>query len=197
MLDRIIFLDRDGVINLDSDGFIKHVSEFIFLPRSLAALRLLTESGFQVIVITNQSGVGRGIIAPGNLSAIHRHLIETVEKNGGRIRDIFFCPHTPEDHCDCRKPEPGLLFKARHVCGIDLSCAAMVGDKAIDIECARRAGCQKAILVRTGHGEAAAKELAGRGVSVDHIADDLYDAVCYLLAPLSLAESAPQGGQPE
>lgn len=196
MRDKVIFLDRDGVINHDSDGFIKCVAEFIFLPRSLAALCLLAENGFEVILISNQSGVGRGIITPENLAAIHRHLIETVEQNGGRIKDILFCPHTPEDGCDCRKPEPGLLFKARDTYGIELEKAAMVGDKAIDIDCARRAGCQKAILVRTGHGVKAKKELAGRGLSVDYFADDLYDAVCYLLAPSFPAEGALQGGQP-
>ncbi|MFH0727203.1 MAG: D-glycero-beta-D-manno-heptose 1,7-bisphosphate 7-phosphatase [Pseudomonadota bacterium] len=197
MRDKVIFLDRDGVINHDSDGFIKWVAEFIFLPRSLAALRLLAENGFEVILISNQSGVGQGIITPENLAAIHRHLIETVEQNGGRIKDILFCPHTPEEGCNCRKPEPGLLFKARDTYGIDLATAAMVGDKAIDIDCARRAGCQKAILVRTGHGVKAKKELAGRGVSVDYLADDLYDAVCYLLSSPFPAEGAPQGGQPE
>jgi histidinol-phosphate phosphatase family protein len=143
MRDKVIFLDRDGVINHDSDGFIKCVAEFIFLPRSLAALRLLAENGFEVILISNQSGVGRGIIPPENLAAIHRHLIETVEQNGGRIKDILFCPHTPEDGCDCRKPEPGLLFKARDTYGIELERAAMVGDKAIDIDCARRAAAKR------------------------------------------------------
>jgi D-glycero-D-manno-heptose 1,7-bisphosphate phosphatase len=196
MRDKVIFLDRDGVINYDSNGFIKCVAEFIFLPRSLAALRLLTENGFDVILISNQSGVGRGIIAPENLVAIHRHLIETVEQNGGRIKDILFCPHTPEDGCDCRKPEPGLLFKARDTYGIELEKAVMVGDKAIDIDCARRAGCQTAIQVRTGHGPAAEQALAERGASADYLADDLYDAVCHLLSPAFAADGSPHGGCP-
>ena len=193
MRDKVIFLDRDGVINYDFDGFIKCVAEFIFLPRSLAALRLLTESGFDVILISNQSGVGRGIIAPANLAAIHRHLIETVETNGGRIKDIFFCPHIPEDDCDCRKPKPGLIFKARDTYDIDLSKTVMVGDKLIDINCARRAGCEKAILVRTGHGEKADRSLAERGFPIDYLADDLYDAVRYLLSLTFPAQASPQG----
>lgn len=192
MRENYIFLDRDGVINHDSDGFIKSVTEFVFLPRSLAALRLLAEGGFQVILVTNQSGVGRGIIAPENLAAIHRHLIETVETHGGRIKDIFFCPHLPEDGCDCRKPKPGLLFNARDTYGISLSRTAMVGDKAIDINCAHRAGCQRAILVRTGHGERAVRELAERRLSVDYLADDLYDAVRYLLDSSSPAILSPK-----
>jgi D-glycero-D-manno-heptose 1,7-bisphosphate phosphatase len=194
MGNKVVFLDRDGVVNHDSDGFIKSVADFIFLPRSLSAIRLLTESGFDVILISNQSGIGRGIITPENLAAIHQHLIETVEKNGGRIKDIFFCPHTPEDGCDCRKPKPGLLIKARDAYGIALSKTVMVGDKAIDIDCARRAGCGKAILVRTGHGEKAAKRLAERGIPIDYLADDLYDAVRYLLSTSSPADAPPQGG---
>lgn len=192
MPDKVVFLDRDGVINRDSDGFIKRVAEFVFIPRSLDAIRLLTESGFEVIVISNQSGVGRGIISSEGLSAIHRHLIKTVETHGGRIKSIFFCPHRPEDDCDCRKPKPGLIWKARDTYGISLSKAAMIGDKAIDIDCGRRAGCQKAILVRTGHGEAAARELAERGLPVDFLAADLYEAARYLLSsPL------PEGPQPQ
>jgi D-glycero-D-manno-heptose 1,7-bisphosphate phosphatase len=193
---KVVFLDRDGVINHDSDGFIRCVADFLFLPRSLSALRLLTENGFDVILISNQSGVGRRIITPENLAAIHQYLIETVKKNGGRIRDIFCCPHAPEDGCDCRKPKPGMLFKARDAHGIELSKTAMVGDKVIDIDCARSAGCQKAILVRTGHGAAAEKALADRGEPADYLADDLYDAACYLLSPAFAAEGAPQGGFP-
>lgn len=182
MLNRVVFLDRDGVINRDSDRFIKDVSEFIFLPRSLDAFRLLTENGIDVIIISNQSGIGRGIIAPRNLETIHRFLIESVEKTGGRIRDIFFCPHAPSDQCDCRKPKPGLILKARDIYGLALSETAMVGDKAIDIECGRNAGCGRSLLVRTGHGEEAARQLAERGAPVDYLADDLYDAVRYLLS---------------
>jgi histidinol-phosphate phosphatase family protein len=193
---QVVFLDRDGVINHDSDGFIKSVTEFIFLPRSIEAIRLLTGNGFDVILVSNQSGVGRGIISQGNLVAIHRHLIASVEKNGGRIKDIFFCPHTPEDGCECRKPKPGMLFRARDTYGIELSKTAMVGDKLIDIDCARSAGCEKAILVRTGHGEKAAKALAERGTPIDYLAEDLYDAVRHLLCLSPPGGTPPRHGTP-
>ena len=181
MLKKIVFLDRDGVINRDSPDYIKTWEEFEFLPGSLDAVALLSRNGFAVIVITNQSPIGRGMIEEKTLSRTHRLMSEAVAAHGGKIEAIFFCPHTPEEGCDCRKPMPGLVFKARDRYGIDLSGTVFVGDSAKDIECARNAGCGRSILVKTGNGAEAAKALAERGVAPDYLADDLRDAANWIL----------------
>jgi D-glycero-D-manno-heptose 1,7-bisphosphate phosphatase len=140
MLHKVVFLDRDGVINRDSPDYIKRLEEFEFLPGSLEALRRLTERGFTCMVITNQSAPARGLMTPEALAAIHRRLCADVATAGGRILDIFTCPHLPADGCSCRKPQPGLLYAAQRKYGIDFSSAAMIGDSAKDIECALNAG---------------------------------------------------------
>jgi D-glycero-D-manno-heptose 1,7-bisphosphate phosphatase len=181
MLKKVVFLDRDGVINRDSPEYIKSWDEFEFLPGSLEAMALLTRSGFTIIVITNQSAIGRGMVAPETLSHTHSRMSEAVSAHGGRIRDIFFCPHHPDDGCDCRKPMPGLILKARDTHDIDLSDAVMVGDSAKDIDCARNAGCGASILVQTGNGLSAAATLAETGIRPDCQATDLLDAAHWIL----------------
>ena len=182
MLEKVVFLDRDGVINRDSPEYIKTWEEFEFLPGSLEALAMLDRNGFRVIVITNQSIIGRGMADLETLSRTHRQMVKAVAANGGRIYDIFFCPHRPEDGCDCRKPAPGLIFKARDIHDIDLSRTIMVGDSAKDIECARNAGCGTNILVKTGNGLSAFRTLSERGVRPDHQAFDLKDAAHWILS---------------
>ncbi len=181
MLQKVVFLDRDGVINRDSPDYIKSWEEFEFLPGSLEAMALLTQNGFRIMVITNQSVIGRGMADPETLSRTHRLMSEAVATQGGRIHDIFFCPHSPEDGCSCRKPAPGLILKARDTYDIDLSDAVMVGDSVKDIECARNAGCGRSILVRTGNGLSAIKTLSEKGLLPDYQADDLRDAAHWIL----------------
>jgi len=181
MLDKVVFLDRDGVINRDSPTYIKSWDEFEFLPGSLEAMALLTRNGFTIIVITNQSIIGRGMAAPESLSHTHRQMSDAVAARGGRIHDIFFCPHNPEDGCDCRKPAPGLILKARDAYDIDLAGAVMVGDSAKDIECARSAGCGASVLVKTGNGHSAIDTLNEKGILPDYHAADLLDAAHWIL----------------
>ena len=181
MLKKIVFLDRDGVINRDSSNYIKSRAEFEFLPKSVSAIKHLTLNGFTVIIITNQSAINRKMISRQDLETIHTLMTSDVESGGGKIKDIFFCPHTPDDGCDCRKPEPGLIFQAQMRYGIELSKAVMVGDSAKDIECARNAGCGHAVLVRTGNGIQAEKILAEKKIFPDHVAEDLYEAALWLV----------------
>jgi D-glycero-D-manno-heptose 1,7-bisphosphate phosphatase len=181
MLEKVVFLDRDGVINRDSSDYIKTWEEFEFLPGSLEALAELARNGFNVIVITNQSIIGRGMADLETLFRIHRRMSETITAHGGRIHDLFFCPHLPGDGCDCRKPAPGLIFRARDIHDIELSRAVMVGDSAKDIECARNAGCSAGILVKTGNGLSAFRTLSDKGVPPDYQAADLKDAVRWIL----------------
>ena len=177
----IVFLDRDGVINVDSSEYIKNESEFEFIPNSPEAIALLTQNGFNIIVITNQSLVGRKMVSQKTLDAIFKKMKDGVKKAGGDIKDIFYCPHTPEDNCSCRKPNPGLILKAQKKYQIDLNQSFMVGDSAKDIECARNAGCSKALLVKTGNGLKAQQQLFQKGIIPDFIGTDLYEAALWII----------------
>lgn len=178
----MVFLDRDGVINKDSPGYIKSWSEFEFLPRSITALNLLRKNKFSAFVITNQSMINRKLAPVQTLRQIHTNMMTAVRSGGGLITDIFFCPHTPEDKCLCRKPKPGLVLTARDKYKIEISSSFMIGDSAKDIKCARRAGCGYAVLVRTGNYVEAEKELSAKSITPDHIAADLFDAVQWIIA---------------
>ncbi len=177
MLKKVVFLDRDGVINRDSPDYIKSWSEFKFLPGSLNAMRELTANGFTTILITNQSLINRGMAPEKELDHIHAMMKKAVVSEGGHITDIFFCPHRPDEGCGCRKPKPGLIHQAEERYRIDLADACMIGDSAKDIECARNAGCGCAILVRTGNGIRAEQILSERNIFPDHVAGNLCEAV--------------------
>ena len=179
--DNVVFLDRDGVINQDSPQYIKSWSEFEFIPGSLDALAALNRSGFEVIIITNQSAVQRGLISMADLDQMHAKMQSVIQSRGGRILDIFFCPHLPTDDCSCRKPRPGMIERACNKYGIDPATTTMVGDSTRDIECARNAGCARAALVRTGYGQISLRELKDKGVLVDFVAENLSDAVQWIL----------------
>ncbi len=185
MLTRVVFLDRDGTINRDSPAYIKSRQEFEFLPGSLEAIKILTRHGFASIVVTNQSAVPRKLISSNELESVHNMMARAVAKIGGEITDVFYCPHLPEDRCDCRKPEPGLLYQARDKYAIDLSSAVMVGDSAKDIECARRAGCGWAVLVKSGQRDDVGAELKNRKIRVDYVAKDLYEAAEWIIGNTS------------
>jgi D-glycero-D-manno-heptose 1,7-bisphosphate phosphatase len=181
LLKKVVFLDRDGTINRDSADYIKNWSEFKFLPRSIEAMRDLTAAGFTIIVITNQSAIPRKLISPTELELIHTKLRAAVRSGGGNISDIFFCPHMPEDGCDCRKPRPGLIIQAQKKYQIELAASVMVGDSARDIECARNAGCGHSVLVKTGNFQGAASHLTAANLAADYLAADLYEAAEWIM----------------
>jgi histidinol-phosphate phosphatase family protein len=178
---QVVFLDRDGVINRESAAYIKNLGEFEFLPGSLKALVDLSKAGLKLILITNQSAIGRGLTSQAHVEQIHHHIIETVAAGGGRIKDIFYCPHTPEDNCACRKPKPGMILEAARRHGLDLDAAVMVGDSARDIRCAKAAGCRGSILVQSGNYEAASRLLVESAMAADHVALDLAAAAAWIL----------------
>lgn len=173
---KIVFCDRDGVINKDSDKYIKTWEEFEFLPGSLEAAAILKQAGFSVIIVTNQSIVGRGMIAPETLSRTHENMTRAIREAGGEIADIFFCPHAPWEGCSCRKPAPGMLLAAAEKYRIDLESAYMIGDSAKDMQAASRAGVGKSVLVSTGNGLAARAECLEKNIRVDLFCDDLLAA---------------------
>jgi D-glycero-D-manno-heptose 1,7-bisphosphate phosphatase len=192
-LKKVVFLDRDGVINEDSPDYIKSWDEFTFIPRSLEAIRELTSHGFAVFVITNQSIIGRHMVTLEELLRIHERMKESITAADGSIQDIFFCPHTPDDDCDCRKPKPGLIHQARKKYQLDVRHATMVGDNAKDILCAKDAGCRYAILVKTGNSDMAQKALSKKNIACDYLATDLYDAVQWILEAYPSSHVLPSG----
>ncbi|QYZ66075.1 MAG: hypothetical protein OI74_12270 [Gammaproteobacteria bacterium (ex Lamellibrachia satsuma)] len=148
---KIIILDRDGVINEDSDDFIKSPDEWIPLPGSLEAIARLNHAGFRVFVATNQSGVSRGYFSIDTLNKMHNKMQTLLQKHGGHIDGIFFCPHGPDDNCDCRKPKPGLYQQISQRSRAPLHQVPIIGDSLRDLQAAIIVGANP-ILVRTGKG---------------------------------------------
>ena len=178
---KIVFVDRDGVINKDRPDYIKSWSEFEFLPGSLEALKMLTRKGYGLIVITNQSVINRKLVTEDELHDIHDRMIRAAADHGGVIEAVYYCPHVPEDGCACRKPEPGLLQQAQAEHNLDPSETAMIGDSFKDVLCARRGGCRTVVLVRTGHGREAEARCREAGIEPDHVAEDLMAAATWLI----------------
>ncbi len=175
-----VFLDRDGVINVDRRDYIKTWDEFEFYPGSLQAIARLTASGREIYLVTNQSGVGRGLMPWRRVLDIHAKMQIEVARAGGRIMGIQVCPHTPDDHCRCRKPEPGLLLKAAARWGLDLRRSWLVGDAARDIQAGRAVGCTT-IWVTT-HPTDELRQQEQMVIRPDFQAQDLAEAVEIILS---------------
>ena len=148
---KLVILDRDGVINHDSDQYVKSPDEWKPIPGSLTAIARLNQAGYRVVVATNQSGIGRGLFETDTLVAIHDKMLKALAQVGGRIDAIFFCPHTSADNCDCRKPKPGLLREIAARFNADLAGVPTIGDSMRDLQSAVAAGAQP-MLVLTGKG---------------------------------------------
>ena len=156
---KLVILDRDGVINYDSDVYIKSPEEWIPIPGSLEAIARLTQSGFTVTVATNQSGVARGLFDRATLESIHRKMTAAAEAKGGRLAGIFYCPHGPDDRCDCRKPKPGLLRQIEKHFGQSLTDVPSVGDSLRDLQAAQAVNARP-ILVCTGKGKETLQQMS-------------------------------------
>jgi len=154
----LVILDRDGVINFDSDDYIKSAEEWRAIPGSLEAIAQLSSAGFQVAVATNQSGLGRGLFDLDDLEAMHDKLRQGVADFGGEIAGIFYCPHAPDQDCHCRKPKTGLVDAIEEELGISADGAPFIGDSLKDLQLGIRKNCQ-AILVSTGKGKKTEAEL--------------------------------------
>lgn len=153
----LIILDRDGVINHDSDDFIKTPAEWEPIEGSLEAIAKLSYAGYRIVVITNQSGIARGLLDVDTLSRIHSKMRRMVSQVGGKLEAILYCPHGPDDGCDCRKPLDGAFNELAHRLRIDLKNVPAIGDSLRDIQAAQSVGA-KPILVRTGKGERTLKD---------------------------------------
>ena len=176
---KLVILDRDGVINIDSDQFIKTPDEWKPIPGSLEAIARLTREGWRVVVATNQSGLARGLFEMATLNAIHAKMHKAVGQMGGRIEAVFYCPHAAEMSCECRKPKSGLFNEIATRYGRDLQGVPSVGDSLRDLEAAASVGARP-VLVKTGKGM---KMLAAGGLPKDTLVfADLSEAVEHLLA---------------
>ena len=175
---KLIILDRDGVINEDSDDYIKSPEEFVPITGSLEAIARLTHAGYTVLVVTNQSGIARGYYDVETLNRMHEKLKRLLNAFGGRIDGIFFCPHAPDDHCDCRKPRTGLYEEIARRFDTDLTDVPCIGDSLRDIQAAQQVGATP-ILVRTGKGERTLAQ--GEGLAGVPIFEDLTACVDSLL----------------
>lgn len=166
VITRLVILDRDGVINRESTEFVKSAAEWRPLDGSMEALGVLTRAGFTVAVATNQSGIARGLVDRGALRAMHRKLRRLASQHDGRVDRVVYCPHGPDDDCDCRKPQPGLLLQLAQHYDVNLAGVPFVGDSLRDLDAAVAAGA-KPVLVLTGNGQQTAATLAQQGRSVE------------------------------
>ena len=146
---KLVILGRDGVLNDFRDDHVKDPEEWYQIPGALEAVSKLNHAGWHVVVATNQSGIGRGMIDMAQVNAVHAHMLKLLAAVGGRVDAVFFCPHTPEDQCDCRKPLPGLMRDIGKRYSIDLKHVPLVGDTLRDLQAAHAAGCEPH-LVRSG-----------------------------------------------
>jgi D-glycero-D-manno-heptose 1,7-bisphosphate phosphatase len=174
---RLVMIDRDGVINEDSGEFIKSVAEWRPIRGSLEAIAALHRRGWKVAVVTNQSGVGRGLYDEATLGEIHEHMRDRVRAAGGELAGVYYCPHLPDAGCDCRKPKPGMFRALERDLKVSVVGAPYIGDRISDVEAADAVGAVP-MLVRTGTGSATAAMLGARRVPVF---DDLAAAARSLL----------------
>jgi D-glycero-D-manno-heptose 1,7-bisphosphate phosphatase len=172
---KLVILDRDGVINQDSDHYIKSPAEWIPIEGSLNAIARLSHAGFRVFVATNQSGLARGLFDIETLHAIHQKMLNEVNHQGGTIDAILFCPHGPDEQCDCRKPKPGLYLEVARRAGLSIKGVPVIGDSMRDLQAAEAVGARP-ILVKTGKGERTVAQHADKIADISTF-DDLASAV--------------------
>lgn len=154
---KLVILDRDGTLNVDREDFVKSPEEWEPLPGALQAVARLNQDGWHVVLATNQPGIGRGLIDMTSLNAIHARMNTELARLGGRIDAVFFCPHAPEDGCDCRKPQPALILQIGDRFGVDLTRVPVVGDSLRDLQATRAAGAQPHLVLT---GKAAALDVS-------------------------------------
>jgi D-glycero-D-manno-heptose 1,7-bisphosphate phosphatase len=171
-----IFLDRDGVINENRSDYVKSWNEFCFLPGSKEAIAMLTRAGHRLVVCTNQAGIARGILPRETVEEIHRRMVAEIAEVGGSIERVYYCPHGKDENCFCRKPQPGMLLRARDELGLEMHDALFIGDSISDIRAALAAGVHP-MLVLTGLG-------------MEHLRERCHDARGPFHVALSLKHAA-------
>jgi D-glycero-D-manno-heptose 1,7-bisphosphate phosphatase len=183
MNTKLVILDRDGTINRASDEFIKSPEEWVPLPGALEAISRLNHAGYHVVLATNQSGLGRGLFDIAALNSVHAHMMKALAAHGGRLDAVFYCPHTPDEGCHCRKPEPGLLEQiAQRYALPALAGVPYVGDSLRDMQAAVAAGCAPHLVCTGRHADLLGQERAPEGFpAATRVHADLSACVDHLL----------------
>lgn len=176
-----IFLDRDGVIIENRANYVRTWEDVEIYPQALQALSAVQQTPYKIILVTNQSAVGRGIISLTEAQAINKRLVEVVQKENGRVDDVFMCPHAPADQCHCRKPQPGMLLQAAAKHQIDCHQSYMIGDALTDLQAGQAAGIPNIILLRTGRG-LAQSQLAAANLYPFTLFDTLLEAITHIIS---------------
>jgi len=177
MANRAVFVDRDGTINVNY-GYISSPDEFKMYPNVAKGLRLLHEKGFKIIVITNQSGIARGYFSKEKLDVIHNKMKDELSQENVEVDAIYFCPHHPDEKCNCRKPQPGLLQQAIKDFDIDIGKSFFIGDRMLDVEAGRKVGC-KTVLIPEDK-KLVEKEMRESNEEPDYIGDDFYTGALWI-----------------
>ncbi len=178
MNKKVVFLDRDGVINQDRDEYVQNTGQLHIFPYSGSAIKRLNDAGFSVYVVSNQQGIAKGLVKISDLEAIEYEIIRKVEEVGGKIDAFYYCTHLSSENCFCRKPKPGMILKAAKEHNIDLKSAFMIGDTEKDVMAAKSAGC-RSVVVLTGY--LTKDEAMNLPCKPEFIADNLEKAVDYIL----------------
>ena len=183
---RVVFLDRDGTINVEV-GYLAKPEDFVLIDGAAEAIKLLNDAGFAVVVVSNQSGVARGYFTEEDVMKVNDKMLFELNMKGAFVDAVYYCPHHPdfgdEEYkvdCDCRKPKTGMVEKAKEELGISTEGSFVVGDHKGDIELGKNIGA-KTVLLLSGHGAEEAEKLENEGIAPDHTADDLISAVKYIL----------------
>jgi len=177
-----IFLDRDGVIIENQENYVRSWDDVVIFPEALKALARVSQSPYKIVVITNQSAVGRGLISLETAQEINERLVKIITQAGGRVDGVFMCPHTPQDLCNCRKPKPGLLLQAARALSLDLSRSILIGDAISDVQAGQAAGVYTTVLVRTGRGSEQAENPGAQSLKSLQIFENLAEALGSLVA---------------
>lgn len=176
-----IILDRDGVIIENRDNYVCSWGDVEIYPQALRALASARHSLYKIVIITNQAGIGKGIIPLQTATKINQRLVQIIEKAGGRVDGLYMCPHTPQDQCECRKPRPGMILQAERELSLDLSRSWMIGDALSDLQAGRAAGVGHLALVQTGRGAQQAQLPESAKLGPYRLYADLDDALHHLL----------------
>ena len=176
---RAVFLDRDGTINTEVD-YLKSVKDLRLIKNTAKAIRILNQNQIKVIIVTNQSGISRGLFSIDDLENVHNELKRRLHRKGAYIDAIYYCPHHPDDECSCRKPKSGMFKLAAKDFDLKLNKCYIIGDKLTDIKAANNISA-KGILVKTGYGGTEVNRIEKEDIIPDYIADNLYEAVKWII----------------
>lgn len=177
-----VFLDRDGVLIENRAEYIREWSQVLVYPKTYFSLKSIQNAGYKIVIVTNQSAVGRGLVSLQAANEINQRLVDLIRENGGQVDGVYLCPHRPQDDCECRKPKPGMLLQAARELSLDLSRSWLIGDAWSDMLAGQAVRLRETIMVRTGRGREQLLQAPPDNLNSFSIADNLEDAAQIILA---------------